>query len=173
MCSPFRGLSVLHESDLADAGSGVTQQVWLPGLQWSEQYEPFSFFPPAKILSMKLLLPVFFLHYLSKWERRIQLRVGNICMYAQSCWTLCNPMNCNPPGSTVHGIFQARYWSGLPCPLPGEISHLRDRTFISCVSCSGWQILYACASWEAPGELLSLIQKLRSGQRPSLLNWSR
>ena len=59
MCSPFRGLSVLHESDLADAGSGVTQQVWLPGLQWSEQYEPFSFFPSAKILSIKLLLPFF------------------------------------------------------------------------------------------------------------------
>ena len=27
---------------------------------------------------------------------------------AQSCPTLCNPMNCSPPGSSVHGIFQAR-----------------------------------------------------------------
>ena len=26
----------------------------------------------------------------------------------QSCLTLCNPMNCSPPGSSVHGIFQAR-----------------------------------------------------------------
>ena len=26
----------------------------------------------------------------------------------QSCPTLCNPMNCSPPGSSVHGIFQAR-----------------------------------------------------------------
>ena len=26
---------------------------------------------------------------------------------AQSCLTLCNPMDCSPPGSTVHGIFQA------------------------------------------------------------------
>ena len=27
---------------------------------------------------------------------------------AQSCPTLSNPMNCSPPGSSVHGIFQAR-----------------------------------------------------------------
>ena len=26
----------------------------------------------------------------------------------QSCLTLCNPMDCSPPGSSVHGIFQAR-----------------------------------------------------------------
>ena len=27
---------------------------------------------------------------------------------AQSCPTLCDPMECSPPGSSVHGIFQAR-----------------------------------------------------------------
>ena len=26
----------------------------------------------------------------------------------QLCLTLCNPMDCSPPGSSVHGIFQAR-----------------------------------------------------------------
>ena len=26
----------------------------------------------------------------------------------QSCPTLCNPMDCSPPGYSVHGIFQAR-----------------------------------------------------------------
>ena len=30
------------------------------------------------------------------------------CSVAQSCLTLCNPMNCSPPGFFVHGIFQAR-----------------------------------------------------------------
>ena len=29
-------------------------------------------------------------------------------MCAQSCPTLCNPVDCGPPGSSVHGIFQAR-----------------------------------------------------------------
>ena len=27
---------------------------------------------------------------------------------AQSCPTFCDPMDCSPPGSSVHGIFQAR-----------------------------------------------------------------
>ena len=29
-------------------------------------------------------------------------------LVAQSCPTLCNPMDCSPPGSSVHGILQAR-----------------------------------------------------------------
>ena len=33
---------------------------------------------------------------------------------AQSCLTLCDPMDCSPPGSSVYGIFQQQYWSGLP-----------------------------------------------------------
>ena len=33
----------------------------------------------------------------------------------------CSPMDCNPPGSSVHGISQAQeYWSGLPFPPPGD-----------------------------------------------------
>ena len=37
----------------------------------------------------------------------------------QSCLTLCDPMACSLPGSSVHGILQERiYWSGLPCPPP-------------------------------------------------------
>ena len=31
-----------------------------------------------------------------------------VCMYTQSCPTPCDPNDCNPPGSSVHGIFQAR-----------------------------------------------------------------
>ena len=34
---------------------------------------------------------------------------------------LCNPLDCSPPGSSVHGILQARYWSGLPFPSPGDL----------------------------------------------------
>ena len=31
-----------------------------------------------------------------------------VCLATQSCPTLCDPMDCSPPGSSVHGIFQAR-----------------------------------------------------------------
>ena len=44
-----------------------------------------------------------------------------VCSVAQSCLTLCDPMGCSPPGSSVHGISQAEYWSGLPCPPPGDL----------------------------------------------------
>ena len=39
----------------------------------------------------------------------------------RSCLTLCNPMDCSLPGSSVHGILQARYWSGLLWPPPGDL----------------------------------------------------
>ena len=38
----------------------------------------------------------------------------------QSCLTLCDPMDCSPPGSSVHGILQARIL-GLPFPSPGDL----------------------------------------------------
>ena len=35
--------------------------------------------------------------------------------------TICNPIDGSPPGSSVHGILQARYWSGLPLPSAGDL----------------------------------------------------
>ena len=31
-----------------------------------------------------------------------------VCLFSQSCLTLCNPMDCSLPGSSTHGILQAR-----------------------------------------------------------------
>ena len=39
----------------------------------------------------------------------------------QSCPTLCDPMDCSPPVSSLHGILQARILDGLPCPPPGDL----------------------------------------------------
>jgi len=36
----------------------------------------------------------------------------------QSGPTLCDPMDCSLPGSSVHGVSRQKYWSGLPCHLP-------------------------------------------------------
>ena len=38
----------------------------------------------------------------------------------QSCPTLCDPMDCSLPGSSAHGIFQARVLE-LPFPFPGDL----------------------------------------------------
>ena len=42
---------------------------------------------------------------------------------AQSCLTLCDPMDCSLPGSSVHGFSRQEYWSGLPFPSPGDLSN--------------------------------------------------
>ena len=47
---------------------------------------------------------------LVKWyesERKVKMK---------SCLTLCNPVDCSPPGSSVHGILQARIleWVAMP-----------------------------------------------------------
>ena len=42
-------------------------------------------------------------------------------MCAQSCLTLCNPMDDSPPGSSVHGIFQARILEWVSMPSPGDL----------------------------------------------------
>ena len=39
----------------------------------------------------------------------------------QSYPTLCNPVACSLPGSSVLGILQQEYWSGLPCLPPGHL----------------------------------------------------
>ena len=45
-----------------------------------------------------------------------------VCVKAlQSCWTLYDPMDSGPPGSSVHGTLHQEYWSGLPCPPPGDL----------------------------------------------------
>ena len=42
----------------------------------------------------------------------------------QLCPTLCNPMNCSPPGSSVHGISQARILEWVAIPSTGTLSNL-------------------------------------------------
>ena len=45
---------------------------------------------------------------------------------AQSCLTLCDPMDCSPPGSSVHGIFLARILDWVPMPSSRGFSQPRD-----------------------------------------------
>ena len=44
------------------------------------------------------------------------------CVVAISCPSRCNPTDCSPPGSSVHGILRQEYWGGLPFPSPGDLS---------------------------------------------------
>ena len=52
---------------------------------------------------------------------------------AQSCPTLCNPVDCSLPGSSVHAIFQARILEWVAVSFSRGSSQLRDQTQVSCI----------------------------------------
>ena len=66
----------------------------------------------------------------------------------QPCPTPCNTMECSPPDSSVHGIFQARTLEWVAISFSRGSSQPRDQT---CISCIGRWILYHCVTWEPPG----------------------
>ena len=64
--------------------------------------------------------------------------ICGVCMHTkslQSCLTLCNPLECNPPGSSVHGILQARILEWIAIPSSKGSSQPRDWSQVSCISC--------------------------------------
>ena len=54
-------------------------------------------------------------------------------LVAQPCLTLCNIMDCSPPGSSVHGILQARILERVATSYSRRPSRPRDRTQVSCI----------------------------------------
>ena len=72
------------------------------------------------------------------------------CVHARSCLTLCDPMDCSLLGFSVHGIFQARILEWVAISSSMGSCQPRDRTRVSCISCTGRWILYHCAMWETP-----------------------
>ena len=66
----------------------------------------------------------------------------------QSCLTLCNPIDCSLPGSSVHEIFQARILEKAAISYSRRSSWSQDQTRVSWVSCIGSQILYCWTTWE-------------------------
>ena len=67
----------------------------------------------------------------------------------QSCPALCNLVDCNPSGSSVHGILQARILEWVAMPSSKRSSLPRDQTCISYVSYTGRHVLTSSATWEA------------------------
>ena len=68
-----------------------------------------------------------------------QRGVSMLLLAAQSCLTLCDPMDCSSPGYSVLGILQARTLERVAIPFSRGSSQARDRTHVSCI---GRWILY-------------------------------
>ena len=71
--------------------------------------------PSCPFLTWLLLCSPFFRLY------RLGLYVRACSVVSNSLW----PVDCSPPASSVHGISQEGYWSGLPFPPPGDLPNPR------------------------------------------------
>ena len=71
----------------------------------------------------------------------------------QLCRTLCDPMDCCLPGSSIHGILQARIPEWVAMPSSRESSRPRDGTHISCIS---RRILYPLSDLGSPERWLEI-----------------
>ena len=68
-------------------------------------------------------------HYYNTSDKRIV-----IVIVTQSCLTLCDPMDCSLPGSSVHGILQARILGWIAIFFSRGSSWFKDQTQVSCMS---------------------------------------
>ena len=105
-------------------------------------------------LCQKLVEHIYVCLFLGSWVYSTDLCVCPstntlITALTQSCPTLCSPLDCSPPGSSVHGMFQAKILELAAISYSRGSSWPRDLTCIS-VFCIGRWILYPCATWEAP-----------------------
>ena len=67
-------------------------------------------------------------------------------LFLSCVWLFCNPMDCNPPGSSVHGISQARLLEWVVISFSRASYWTWDWTHVSCID---RQILYYWVTWEA------------------------
>ena len=63
-------------------------------------------------------------------QKQSQVKV----LASQSCLTLCDPRDCSPPGSSDHGILQARILEWVAIPFSRGSSWPRDQTQVSCIA---------------------------------------
>ena len=81
----------------------------------------------------------------------------------QSCPTLCNPMDCSPKGSSVHGIFQARILEWVAISFSRGSSQPRDGTWVSCIA---GRLFTTWATRESENERGGTISEVIKSQHP-------
>ena len=94
--------------------------------------------------------------------------LNNWFSVAQSCLTLCGFMDCSPPGSSVLGISQTRVLEWVAISYSRASSRSRDRTQVSCASCTGRQVLYYWSSRENPRSIFGFLWLVLSWKRGTI-----
>ena len=83
----------------------------------------------------KAVLKTSLIWLLDQYSNAISCMVGlEWSEVAQSCPTLCDPMDSSLPGSAIHGVFQARILEWAATSFSRGSSQPRDRTWVSCIA---------------------------------------
>ena len=114
-------------------GSQRVGHDWATELNWAEPVAVLCFLSPLTsstvFFAMKVnvsLSPPSIFYWDKLLLRCCPWSIFLFYMHAKSlqlCLTVCHPMDCSPPRSSVHGFSRPKYWSGLPCPPPGHPPH--------------------------------------------------
>ena len=75
-------------------------------------------------------------------EDVVYVCVGILLLLLSHVQLFCDPIDCSPPDSLVHGISQARVLEWVAISSSRGYFQPRDRTCVSCISCLGRQVLY-------------------------------
>ena len=113
----------------------VQSKKYLPN-PWSQDF----------FLSSLLEALQFYFSHLGHWSTLILVSV--LCVLSH-VWLFATPWTCNPPGTSVHGVFQARILEWVIIFYSRRSSWPRDQTCVCCISCIGRQIVYHCTTWKA------------------------
>ena len=90
-----------------------------------------------------------------------------LCLVAQSCPTLCDPFDCRPPGSSVHGIYQARLLEWVAISSSRGSSQLRDWICISRTAGGFFFFFNHWATQKTGNEQINVPSRLCVPQPPS------
>ena len=94
---------------------------WVGTIPWSRKRQPTSVFFPGKFCGQRSLVG-YSLQVHRVGHNWVTAHTQIMCLLvAQSCPILCNPMDCSPPGSSVHRILQARILEWVVIPFPRGI----------------------------------------------------
>ena len=63
-----------------------------------------------------------------------QNKIGLVLLCCSSCLTVCDPVDCSPPGCSVHGVLQARILECVVVPASRGSSQPRDQTQVSSIA---------------------------------------
>ena len=152
MWKGFPELSAFYLLHICKVGGGI-------GVKPTFLIPWFAWHWPDSLTSLKLSF--------SNWCHTTFLQWLNWTEIAQSCRTLCDPMDCSLPGSSIHEIFQARVLEWVAISFSRGSSQPRDRTLVSRITGRRFKL------WATREALCMEVSACNSGDLGSVLGWGR